>query len=378
MTLGETRTYDTAEKVVPLPAPHRIAVLHAGRVRIGNLPYSVFVAEWIRQLGPKPLRNAEAYQLSFQDWLSNNQQWFTADMEKSDVLEFIENRARALVNTFNRVRSNQPDFEIDELLTAWTAEVMEIPRLESTTADAARVTFSKYSTEFDEIFEGIISPVVTGEHLKEAFTHYCANLFSSSWMTNSTLTFAGYGEFEIYPSFTIIQVHGFIDNQLRWVKGHSWSLSPKDDPVFAITMPAQRDAIDSYLRGYDEDMISALIERADSEKAELLSMVRRKFDGDDEIQRRIDDAVNDVMKDFESGMWDTVSNYSEEKYIENLRIAIAALPAASLVDVARSLIELQALRKTTTAQADTVGGPIDVGLITPADGFVWVRHKSIG
>jgi len=107
-------------------------------------------------------------------------------------------------------------------------------------------------------------------------------------------------------------------------------------------------------------------------------MVRRKFDGDDEIQRRIDDAVNDVMKDFESGMWDTVSNYSEEKYIENLRIAIAALPAASLVDVARSLIELQALRKTTTAQADTVGGPIDVGLITPADGFVWVRHKSIG
>ncbi len=41
-------------------------------------------------------------------------------------------------------------------------------------------------------------------------------------------------------------------------------------------------------------------------------------------------------------------------------------------------IELETLRKTMTAQTGTVGEPIDVAMITPTDGFVWVRHKSIG
>ena len=46
MTLGNKRTYETAEKVIPLPAPHRIAVLHSGSVTIHGMPYSVLVNEW--------------------------------------------------------------------------------------------------------------------------------------------------------------------------------------------------------------------------------------------------------------------------------------------------------------------------------------------
>jgi hypothetical protein len=377
VTLGESRTYDTAEKVIPLPLPHRMAVLHSGAVRIGNLPYSVFVSEWVRQLGPKPLRNAESYQNSFQDWLANNQQWFSPDSEKNDVLRFIRSRAEAFAGRVANVRTENPDYRPDELLTTWTEEVAQVPKLESASTELALATFSKYKTEVDEICTEVLTGLNDGETFNADFISYCAEYFSSAWMAQATLTFAGYGEHDIYAAYSTVEFHGFVDQKLRWIKGDSWSLSPSDNPAFALAMPAQRDAIDQYLRGYDSEMIGEIDGQATDERYEILNAIRAKFDGDPDTQAKLDDAVHAVLGEFESRIWHVAHEFSEANYVRSLRWAIAALPAASLVEVARSLIELQALRKTTTAQQGTVGGPIDVALITPTDGFQWIRHKSI-
>lgn len=377
VTLGQSRTYDTAEKVVPLPMPHRIAVLHAGAVRLGNLPYSVFVGEWIRQLGPKPLRSAEAYQRSFQDWLSNNPQWFSEDAESAEVMRFINQRAEALSRAFHHHRGNDENFSFATLLADWTEEVAGTRRLEGASPELAKDSFSKFTEEIDEVFNEKIVPLSDAPTLKEDFLSYCAVYFSSDWMTNSVLTFVGYGESEIFASYTTIEFHGFINRSLRWVTGSSFALTPATDPLFAIHLPAQSDAIDSYLRGYDFNMIDSLVDHATSERFEILNRIREKYSKSEEDLQKLDQAVESVLEEFESRLWNRVHEFSEERYVDGLRTAIAALPPASLVDVARSLIELQALRKTTTAQQGTVGGPIDVALITPVDGFTWIRHKSI-
>jgi|688.fasta_scaffold05066_5 hypothetical protein len=377
MTLGETRIYDTAEKMVPLPLPHRIAVMHAGRVRIGNLPYSVLVSEWARQLGNKALRSADAYAKSFQDWLSNNPQWFPVNPQQSDALSFIESRADAIVGHYQANRENDENYQFADLLSRWTSEVQELPRLEGMTAVAALATFEKHKDQIEELLNEYLAPVVGPDYPKDSFLNYCAEFFSSSWMTNATLTFAGYGEQEIYASYVSIRFHGFVDGRLSWIKGDSYALSPETNPLMAISLPAQRDAIDQYLKGYDTQMIDEIIERSDQERYELLNSIREKFEGDDQLLEKLDKAVEETLAQFETQLPHTAGEYSERNYLVSLRRALAALPAASLVEVARSLIELQALRKTTTAQADTVGGPIDVALITPTDGFVWIRHKSI-
>jgi len=64
-------------------------------------------------------------------------------------------------------------------------------------------------------------------------------------------------------------------------------------------------------------------------------------------------------------------------FLEPLRNAMAGLPVADLAVVAKSLVELQALRQTTTAEIGTVGGPIDVATISRDIGFRWIRHKTI-
>ena len=47
-----------------------------------------------------------------------------------------------------------------------------------------------------------------------------------------------------------------------------------------------------------------------------------------------------------------------------------------MAQMARNLIELTAFKKKMSVEADTVGGPIDVAVISKNDGFTWVEKKT--
>jgi hypothetical protein len=43
--------------------------------------------------------------------------------------------------------------------------------------------------------------------------------------------------------------------------------------------------------------------------------------------------------------------------------------------MAESLVNLTKFRRRVSTERETVGGPIDVAIITKGDGFVWVKRK---
>jgi hypothetical protein len=49
---------------------------------------------------------------------------------------------------------------------------------------------------------------------------------------------------------------------------------------------------------------------------------------------------------------------------------------SELVAMAESMVNLTALRRHVTTDQETVGGPIDVALITKGEGFIWIKHKT--
>jgi hypothetical protein len=54
---------------------------------------------------------------------------------------------------------------------------------------------------------------------------------------------------------------------------------------------------------------------------------------------------------------------------------VATLPKDELASMAESLVNLTKFRRRVTPERETVGGPIDVAVITKGDGFVWIRRK---
>jgi len=51
------------------------------------------------------------------------------------------------------------------------------------------------------------------------------------------------------------------------------------------------------------------------------------------------------------------------------------MPKQDLADFAEALVNLSSLQRRVTSGFETVGGPIDVAVISKAEGLVWVKRK---
>lgn len=58
-----------------------------------------------------------------------------------------------------------------------------------------------------------------------------------------------------------------------------------------------------------------------------------------------------------------------------LRRALNSLSVSEMGHFAESLLVLEALRERVTSPSESVGGPIDVVVITKAEGLIWLKRK---
>jgi hypothetical protein len=85
------------------------------------------------------------------------------------------------------------------------------------------------------------------------------------------------------------------------------------------------------------------------------------------LRRRINEGIEDFRKE-------SLEFSTEEFRIPVLEVLRTA-PKETLADLAESLVSITSLRLRVSGDAETVGGPVDVALISKGDGFIWVKRK---
>ncbi len=55
--------------------------------------------------------------------------------------------------------------------------------------------------------------------------------------------------------------------------------------------------------------------------------------------------------------------------------AVSTLSKEDLAEMAESLIYLTYLKRRITFAQESVGGPVDVAIISKGDGFIWIKRK---
>lgn len=57
------------------------------------------------------------------------------------------------------------------------------------------------------------------------------------------------------------------------------------------------------------------------------------------------------------------------------RDMVIFMPKQELASMAESLINLTSMKRKVSMEKETVGGPIDVAVISKGEGFVWIKRK---
>jgi hypothetical protein len=76
-----------------------------------------------------------------------------------------------------------------------------------------------------------------------------------------------------------------------------------------------------------------------------------------------------------SALGSGISGYTREMHSDPIVEIVAHLPKEELAAMAEALVNLTSFKRHVTGQAETVGGPIDVAVISRGDGLIWIKRK---
>ncbi|PZU11506.1 MAG: hypothetical protein DI605_00470 [Sphingomonas sp.] len=74
-------------------------------------------------------------------------------------------------------------------------------------------------------------------------------------------------------------------------------------------------------------------------------------------------------------LYDVFVDRVRDEIEREFKQTISLMPKQELIELAEALVSITAVERKATRDAGTVGGPIDVALITRAEGFVWIKRK---
>ena len=70
-----------------------------------------------------------------------------------------------------------------------------------------------------------------------------------------------------------------------------------------------------------------------------------------------------------------MSNHQRESHIDPITNIVSILPKDELALMAETLVNLTSFKRKISEDEETVGGPIDVAVISKGDGFIWIKRK---
>jgi hypothetical protein len=89
------------------------------------------------------------------------------------------------------------------------------------------------------------------------------------------------------------------------------------------------------------------------------------------LEGKVSPGIDDLLEKMEME-WNQLKQLH---FINPVITNVVALPKDELGAMAESLVNLTRFKRRVSTQEETVGGPIDVAVITKGDGFVWTKRK---
>ena len=188
----------------------------------------------------------------------------------------------------------------------------------------------------------------------------------------SGLVIAGFGEAEHFPAVLKLQLGGVYDGRL---KIRTPSLVQVSDEIPShITAFAYTNMVDAFLHGISP-RVRAHVEDATTFVREMPPLALDVVAGLDPAEKaKAVGAVRRASQAKAAEFAGKVLQGTNERSQEIAR-AVGTLTIGELARVASTLVGLSSFEQQMSLARETVGGPVDVAVISKGDGFIWIDRK---
>ncbi|HYA92881.1 MAG TPA: hypothetical protein VEK32_15450, partial [Thermodesulfobacteriota bacterium] len=189
----------------------------------------------------------------------------------------------------------------------------------------------------------------------------------------SGVVIAGFGEKDTFPSTISFDTEGIVYNKLKYRTRMQGKVD--FDNSAAIIPFAQGEMVFTFMEGVDpfyKNMEESYLSEIFDNYAEIF--INRMRGHNNAEKKRLKRNMIKIGKGMLQEHAKRLEGYRHEKYVEPIMNVVSMLPKDDLAGMAESLVNLTSFKRKVTLD-ETVGGPIDVAVISKGDGFVWIKRK---
>lgn len=187
------------------------------------------------------------------------------------------------------------------------------------------------------------------------------------------LVFAGFGRRQFLPSLITFEIEEFVLGKPRIIKVQDIAIS--DDNAGSIVPFAQQEMVHAFMEGVDRELMNYIESSTNNLFTGAMdALVDHVGVHDKSLAERLRSKVAPIQKEALGKLFEDWTDKRERFWQPVLQI-VASLPKDELAAMAEALVNLTKFRRRVTTMRETVGGPIDVAVITKGDGFIWIKRK---
>lgn len=382
----EGQKFITVEKLFSLSKHHPVAIMIYGSADFTDIPFETIVKVYTSCLRNKPFDTLEEYADDFFRFLAKDKRVYNSGYEKRlvrSVLDYclMENMPRfKSTDKREQTLSNNVNEKIKAFLSMRSLEGIGDNFIQSflqTHGDCLK----RYMSE--------INNIRIDKKTQENIVLLCAHMLSKSdFLCRSTgpstgVVIAGYGNKEIFPSLIEYKITGVVsENIIYEPNGKHVKVGFEESETESTFMPfAQRDVVDTYTKGIDEELETAIFDGLDNFFNNFYEAIQ------EEIQRESNKNLTHEFTSEERAIIkrlgekkcidikDALRKEQSHKYTEPFLKMGTLLGREEMIFLAEALVNLTSTRRRFTTDVQSVGGETDVAIITKVDGFTWVKKK---
>ena len=369
------KTYDSAEKIFELSREQPIGLMIYNNAQHLNAPLEVVVRSYRSGLSTSGFDRLEVVWPHFQQFL------LAFPHTNEDELDHLRRMAaveldKLRVMRFNHMletvaRRRRPGGATSETrIMAAIAERRAEAEAEPINGYLDDKTEQDFIDQYGPTVDGIANIVLKGMDLNVALRQEIYGLFFAlvrSRIKTDAFTgfvFAGFGKSDLFPTLHSVEVDGIYFDRFRVVRDEVTDIDRRGDTA-AIVPFAQTDMAERFILGIDAQSELGLEKIMVGMVSDILNARPRSFPP----------AAREALLDAARARFRVGVDDLKTRSEQNLKSVVDHLSKKELADVAYSLVELTSRKRRYSSDPDSVGGPIDVAILTQSEGFIWVRRK---
>jgi len=384
VTIGDrARFYNTANKLFMLSKFEPIGIMIYNNAEFMGVPWEVIVKEYRSYIDNDFKDHVSEYANNFFSFMLKQDFGFkeyekeyyeyTINSFLSEIRTNINNSYSTQAEDLKRKLTNEEIIEITTpIADNYFSIIDSASDLDDIPVDILSRIENKYASLLEECIDRIIGVDVLSIDSLEKIKRACNSIFLKDIFVDafSGIVIAGFGKKDIFPSLFSYNVSGYIEGYIKKQVKENVVIDNEND--YKIIPFAQTDTVETFLYGVNSNYLKTL------DKEFCKQIIDEIENLDDNIFK---DSGKNILKNELVKKWSEVIkgiiNYSQEEYLIPILKAIRVLPIDELASMAESLVNLTSFRRQVAMDnnSQTVGGPIDVAVISKGDGFIWIKRK---